>query len=282
MVLCLVIAGCGSQIGGEEQPSVSEVTPASVPPTATTPPPPPTLAPGVTAAGISNFSALKRAHLAVLENTSYTYRSRTVVGFPNGTIDSNWTSGWKAGANRTYRRARRRGTPPWRPAQSQPPRIEWYYTDERALIARTLANGTTVYGSIRSAPEDGPLWRRPREEIATATFDFVVPNATRVYNRSGTNGTEVYRLGAGTISESEVFRRHGTPPRNGSLRLSVTARGLIERARWRYTVTTDSGVLTVSTSIRYSKVGTTSVSRPAWYEEAIAATATNESLRTYR
>jgi hypothetical protein len=52
MVLCLVIAGCGSPIGGEEQPSVSEVTPAPVPPTATTPPPPPTLAPGVTAAGI--------------------------------------------------------------------------------------------------------------------------------------------------------------------------------------------------------------------------------------
>ena len=281
LVCLLVLAGCsgfadggaqsGADVGetsGAAGVSSAAVTPAPVPTTEPTPSPPTEVAPGITEAGVRNASALAVAHDAILEDRNYTVIRNVTYRATNGTILTHRRSVRRVGTDgRLYLRRT------WDRATGV--RREAVWSDGRRVFrARTYANGTTTYRRTESdtAGRQRAIGARTGSEQIERVFTVA---EVRVVDRYERNGTVLYRLVSAnaTRSGTDVTDRSDRDGRAVSAEALVTTQGLVRTYEFRQTLSDDlDGTTRIVVSTRYVDVGTTTITRPPWYDDALRAT----------
>lgn len=276
LVVAIVSAGCsgfatdgGSGEGKDGDPTVS-VTPAPVPSVEADG----RLAPGLTAAGVENPSALAVAHNAVLRNRSFTMRTNRTTTYANGSFRGHTTERVRVAPEKTAYGATYRieGVPVTSRVEEYPVlRSERWFDGRRALVASTYINGTTRYYrqsgatrslALRSFVDDGGRYARLLDGAET-----------RVVGRFERDERTYYRLTAANLSAVLAEIPWIESVQGTSFEAVVSSRGFVRAYRLRYRATIENGsTLRVTESTRYTDVGATTVSRPSWYEEARRAT----------
>ena len=281
LVCVLLLAGCsgfadgGSQSeagvdGNEGATGVSSanVTPAPVPTIEPTPDPPTEVAPGITEAGVRNASALARAHDAILEDTNYTVIRNVTYRAANGTVLTHRRSVSRVGTD-----GRRCVGRTWREATGLRREAVWS-SGERLLRARTYANGTRTYR--RTEFETADRGRAIGAGTGSGQIDRVFTVAeVRVVDRYEHNGTVLYRLVSASAARSgtSATDRSDRDGRAVSAEALVTIQGLVRSYEFQQTLSDDlDGTTRIVVSTRYVDVGTTTVERPPWYDDALRAT----------
>lgn len=222
------------------------------------------VAPGVTTEGVVNRLALGAAHNDTLRGTSYTVKYHLAVRFPNGTTYSGFDAVTRVDSTHTRVRTTVRHV-------SGAVKQRSYWTDgARTGQFTTYRNGTTTAATGNQS--DGTLnqvFARPGEKYAI----FLFQNATtRLAGNSTRNGSTLYRVIATNLTSRQIgLLPSFNPPRtaNATVHALIDDRGFVHQYNTTYQTTTDSDVtVTVTSSIRYTNVSTTTVNRPEWYENA--------------
>lgn len=282
----LALAGCsGAPLhGGENEervPDTPTATPAPVPdltPTPTRTPPPVTgptvtaegdLALGVTTGGVVDAISLGTAHRDALDGRNLTVQRVVRVKYPNGTVVRlEETVALSADRRRLHLTTatddRRFG--------------RWWLNYS---LARTERNGTVTHsGRVRSERTHAleSIYRRSFPSLLVATDEARV---TRVGEEGPPEADD--RL----TTTTDTLREAGSPfsldPDPGVVSLYVRADGLVVGWDLAYTARTRGGTpVAVRTELRHVDIGTTSVERPAWYDEALAATGVNATATPSR
>lgn len=270
VALLVVLAGCSGIADPGQSPPV-EVTPAPVP-TDTPTPAPPQLAPGVTAEGVTDPNALADAHAAVLRNTSKTVR----------TNETSWYAGYWTLRSHRHQVTRVAADPdrfhavievdgPAAPFSAY--RVEFWSDGER-LVRRTVARDgteTTVVPLDSYRDRTGVIVGPPDGRTVSFLFGLV---ETRVVSTFVRNDTTVYWIESTELVRPRLLAsvENVSDPHDVELRAFVDSRGFVRSLRLAYAARADGRRVWVQWATRYTDVGTTTVDRPVWYDEAANAT----------
>jgi hypothetical protein len=245
VALLVVLAGCAG-LTGTPTPTV---TPAPVPAAEQQAVGDTPLPPGVTAGGVTDVRALSRAHTDAALERSY----RLSVVTHRDTLDGYQTDSFhvRVGNATTY------------------------------LSRSNVTNGTR----LETYAEDGLVLVRydtdpPRYD---AQPHGVEPPSAVVAKRTAAHlrtylAVERAAVSATSIHGTDVVRIEGEKPRrvSGTIGYTVVAyvepSGFVRSLHVEFDCTTDRPCSHVTVSIRHDAVNQTTVSRPPWYDEAIAAT----------
>lgn len=273
LVVCVVLAGCNGVFVTESDDRTPTLTPVAVPTDEPTPTPVPRLAPGLTADGVTNASALAAAHLDTFENTSFTMQETVVYRSEDGIPIRRIESTTRVGDDGRFRVTKR-----WNGSTALQ-QVGYYDDGERVLVTTTRTNDATTYRRLssqavaaqRSSVSDGGSGR-----IET----MFVAAETRVAGRTERNGTTVYHL-VPTGTRGNSSNTATILDRSVSVHARVTERGLVRNYTLTQRLSGDGadGATTIVVSTRYTAIGTTDIERPAWYERAVAATDPTASKR---
>lgn len=284
LLVCLVVlAGCG----GASDPS--PVTPAPVP---TDTADRPQLPPGLTTDGTVDPAALAAAHASALSD-SYTVYVRRTTETPNGTVLRRRTMELRVASNHTRYRVRLRAD--GEEFDARPPRREYWSSSSRRVYGRittrnctrfvafdaTFVPGNVVFGTTNYWLQSGPLGGEPWTDVQPL-FRSLAP---RVVERTTHRGRYRYRVRAdraGNRTGSGATGATGATGtvdlrRNVSLDAVIDGEGLVRRHRLRYTRRSGNRTVRVVRTVRYTRVGTTTVGRPSWYRHAANHHASNRS-----
>jgi hypothetical protein len=259
LVVMVVLAGCGGVFGGKEE--TATLTPAAVPTDRPTPTPAPQLAPGLTRAGVTNASALAAAHDAALDGQSFTVERTRTYRTGTGIVVRQLTSVTRVAGDGRFRVTRR-----WTD-ETAPRREATYFDGERLLVATTDGTNETRYRRTSPAAiADEPAMAGTGGEQIERVFTVA---DTRIAGRAERNGTAVYRL-----APDEDRSNASGLDRSVSASAQVTARGLVRSYTFdqRLSAESSGGVAAIVVSTQYNQVGSTTVERPSWYDEAMATT----------
>ncbi|WP_276273794.1 hypothetical protein [Haloarcula litorea] len=260
LALCLVTAGCTGFVGGggPDRPEAG-VTPAPVPTE-----PPRQVAPGLSAAGVTDVNALARAHVGRLSNASYTLRHSRTVRTADGTVRLRQVTTGAFAAN--YRTYVARRTVTGTGVTDRTVRTRW--VEDRA-VQWTTVNGTTR----RQVVADGEGIGAPPLPPRAALFFDPTFNRRVAALFSGADVTEVrrtreevmqtYRAPVARVRADGAVDRSRFPvapaDRVGDVRFTavVGPGGLVYSYSTQYTVVRDGARLRVTESLRFSRVGRT-------------------------
>ena len=273
LVVCVVLAGCNGVFGTESDERTPTLTPVAVPTDEPTPTSVPQLAPGLTAEGVVNASALAAAHTAAFENTSFTVQETVVYRSEDGTPIRRIESTTRVGDDGRFRVTKR-----WNGSTTLQ-QVEYYGDGERVLVATTGANDTTTYR--RLTPRTVAAQRSSVLGAGSGRIETMfVAAETRVAGRTERNGTTVYRL-VPTGARGNSSNTATVLNRSVSVRARVTERGLVRNYTLTQRLSDDGagGAKTIVVSARYTAIGATDVKRPTWHETAITATDSAASNR---
>lgn len=252
--LLVLLAGCSAAFTGST--ATPSATPAPVPEgEARTPTGPP----GVGPQGVYDPARLVNAHGEALANVSHVIVLTTTRRDANGTLNSRYHRVVRLGGDGRFHYALNQtdrvgdGT--------RVVRIERFGNDERVVEVVSSGNGT----SYRAWSADGqpPAVVDPASGRQSLGWLFTIVD-TELTGTRDRNGATVYRLAGGP--------RDYPPLRNVSLVAFVDARGVVREYRIDYTAVRPSGPVRVSVDVAFTDIGATTVSRPGWYDEAVAAT----------
>ena len=261
--LCLLSAGCAGLVGGDAAAGET-VTPAPVP-TADATTSPQQHAPGIVGDRVVNATALGRAHVRRLSNTSYRVQhTRTVT---DGS-DLHRRVRTRASISAGYRSYTATRTVAGRGVTGREIHSTW--RDGRAL-RRTTVNGSTTTAVVADSRGIGGPPRPPRAALFfDPTFNgrlialLSVTNITSI--RPGDSvvkqlyGGLVYRIrGTGSTDDSAVATRPVDRVTDVSLSAAVTPRGVVRSYALQYTLVNGTETHRVRETLRYSELGTTDV-----------------------
>jgi|AntDeeMinimDraft_5_1070356.scaffolds.fasta_scaffold06009_3 hypothetical protein len=266
LVVCVVFAGCNGVFGTESDERTSTLTPVAVPTDEPTPTPVPRLAPGLTAEGVVNASALAAAHTAAFENISFTGRQTVVYRTENGTPIRRIESTTRVADDGRFRVTKR-----WNGSTTLQ-QVGYYDDGERVLVATTGANDTMTYR--RLSPRAVAAQRSSVLGASNGRIETMfVAAETRVFRRTERNDTTVYRL-VPAAARRETSNTATVLDRSVSVRARVTEQGLVRNYTLTQRLSGDGtgGATMIVVSARYTAIGATDIERPAWYESALAAT----------
>lgn len=230
------------------------------------------VAPGVTTEGVVNRIALGAAHNDTLRGTSYTVEYHLAVRYPNGTMYSGFDAVTRVDGTHTRVRTTVMQF-------SGDVKRRSYWTDgARTGQFTTYRNGTTT--SATGNESDGTLntvFARPGEKYAI----FLFQNTTsRLAGNVTRNGSTLYRVIATNLTSRQLgLLPSFNPPRteNATVHALIDDRGFVHQYNTTYQTTTDRDVtVTVTSSIRFTNVSTTTVNRPEWYENSTDRTTKTE------
>lgn len=271
-----VLAGCGGfATDGADRQTVSPAPVPSESPTASpTPTPAPTVAPGVTTRRLVDPVALAEAHAARLQATNYTVRVNRTVRHANGTLRNRRRKVTRvADQGHRYRRqitVEGRVAPP--PLRSPPGRVE-QWSNGVWLVSRVTAGGGTSYRTLD-----------PRQYDQVRGYYRPLPNPDALVIRLSAVETHVraadgggYRVAATRLADPDRFAlaERADDPRNLTLSLYVTPRGVVRAMHVEYEGTMAGEPVWVSRTVRYAGLGETTVRRPGWVDEARATAGGN-------
>ncbi|MFB6129533.1 MAG: hypothetical protein ABEJ28_01780 [Salinigranum sp.] len=252
---------------------------------------PPAFAPGVTRERVTNASALAAADRAVLRNTSYTYSQnftqRIDADGYHYAVDHD-TRVWAA-ANGSFL-YRHRGVVAGSEHASN--RLDDLWSNGSVVVARTVNvdDGTVTYRRYRPP---GPFsaanatWSRVDTTLVGARVVRTWNDSGREYARVRLNETRTSRMAAGNgtpVNATTVRTANVTIREDGfvrSLDSSVSGRRPLPAFANASGRTNDSATATGRSlarihdeaHVRYTALGATRVPRPAWVDDALAATA---------
>ena len=255
----LTLAGCNGILSGDQQnTSNSTVTPVNVPTDQPTQTPAQELTPGITEAGIENFSAVLSAQSNYLSERSFTTNSTTRASAANGTVLYSW--------NGTYQKGNADGgtlaTTGINDAAGSfrssaiPTRIEAWITPEDTIYQqRSYRNMTPEYTQAEASHE---LYGVYGGTTLQSTFIYYNESNTQVVQNER-NGTPLYIVSG---------ERTNTETGNESIRLTVDQQGFIHEIVIITKNANERGRKYV-TRASFSKIGETeSHEPPEWFSEA--------------
>lgn len=265
LAVLAVLAGCSSlPVDAQDRPTAT-LTPVSVPeqtPTTDADADERVLAPGLTASGVRDPGRLARAHESTLVGQSFTVGRNTTVEGPNGTL-RQWDSRVQVTAGRDrYHSFRIAETSSEYPVSALHPRLEIWF-DGSSMYFRGMRDGNVTYARQRGNAL-GDLSHRDRLYALYASFETRVERVDDGYRVVGTRLASPPVLNAPLLLEA---------PRNATFVATLTPDGRVRRYRLAYDATFDDRRVRLNRRVRFSRVGATTVSRPAWYGEARNATA---------
>lgn len=271
VAVLVVLAGCSALAPGPDTDANPEtVTPAPVPTDSG-------LAPGVGPSTVTDASALAAAHGAALGNESYTLVTNRTVRTANGSLRSALTVrlALSSGPSRNYHATVSVEGPAAPLVIGEPPTRAEYWTDDEVYLRRQTIDNRTVYSRYDDADAYVGTWSfwlgtvaldlGPEIDLQSTLEGF----ETRVADRSPAG--RVHLVGTAVRSEgfvdnpAEVERVE-----NATLHAFVARSGFVESYHVVYDATLDDGErVRVRRSVRFERVGTTTVDRPSWYDEAM-------------
>lgn len=265
----LVLSGCSGLFGGgTSTPTVTPVDPPTGSPTAT---PVPVLAPGVTARGVQNASALASAHEAVLANESHTIAATETRRYADGTLQWQYDSDRRVAPTEARHHAVATISGTERPfgigSLRNVSRFETYREGQQVHVFES--NGTATR-SVRTTGDAPRVVADPLVAVFSATETEVEGRVTR-------NGTTVHRLVVVEVTRPELLAGALARPsydsvENASFSALVDSRGLVHEYRLAYTLHRGETTVQVTREVRFRSVGNTTVTRPPWYDDARATT----------
>ena len=282
--LCLLSAGC-TGLFGDDAAARETVTPAPVP-TADAPASPEERAPGVVGDRVVNATALGRAHVAQLSNTSYRVRhTRTVM---NGS-DLHSRVRTRASVSAGYRSYTATRTVTGQGVTAREIHSTW--RNGRAL-ERTTVNGSTATAVVADSRGIGGPPRSPRAALFfEPTFSgrlialLSVTNITSI--RPGDEvikqlyGASLYRIkGTGATDDGAIATQPVDGVTNVTLSATVTPNGVVRSYALQYTVVNGTATHRVTEVLRYSDLGTTDVKFRTWHGSAPTASRTEQHNQT--
>lgn len=282
LVVLLLLAGCSGFLGSRGGPPEVSVTPADVPSDNPTVAPRGQIAPGVTATGVYNASALAHAHARILGNTSFTIRMNLTHHYPNGTLAQSTTGIRRVETGpplnvRVHYLLSVEQSVLRHSNRSSVLAVNLWYDSENRYQRTIYTNNTTKYDTHsfrfrRGAPYQLTYAWRINRTLSTA--DTQVTRLTR-------NGSTYYRI-EGTIPS----KYHSTSPstkQNSSYWMLIDSRGVVHE--YHHTVTSsgpNGTTVHIHLDIYFQKIGNTTVTRPTWVETARNRTETANRTTTTR
>ena len=251
----------------------------AVGPAATPTPEPREYPPGVSVEGVVDAATLADAHDRAIKNTSYTLVSNRTVRYANGTVASALFVRLGLAADRSFLVRTSTAGPEGPEFLGRPPASGEFWSNGTVYVRALTRDGETTYNEFTPPDSYVGTWRywratvsfggqesHARETIASVFGD--VP--TEVTGVRTVEGTTVYRLaGRGTV-EGEFSKAGSDAVGNVSLTAEVTGSGLLRRMELSYVTFLGDQSVRVAWTVRYDDVGTTTVSRPAWFDRAVA------------
>lgn len=266
LAVLAILAGCSSLPAGAQERSTATLTPVSVPDQtpSTADADERVLAPGLTAAGVRDPGRLSRTHESTLEGQSFTVLDNTTVEGSNGTL-SRWASRVRVTASRDrYHSFRVAETSSEYPVSALRPQLEIWF-DGSSMYFRGVRDGNVTYARQRGNAL-GDLSHRDRLYALYASFETRVERIDDGYRVVGT------RLDSPTVLNAPLLLE---APRNATFVAVLAPDGRVRRYRVAYDATFDDRRVRLNRRVRFSKVGTTNVSRPSWYWKAKNATSSS-------
>lgn len=234
VLLVVLVAGCGSLVGGGDP--TPTVTPAPVPEPTTTASSP--LPPGVTGERVADIDALAEAHLAVLTADSFTVSTRVVRG------------------NQTGERVLRVESP-----------RRYYYRDAMILTTGTRTEFVDDTNRYRRTTRGGLYFSRQEAGNVTELYGWALRLPVRSYLPTGNATVAATRVDGRRHYEIRLDRE--THPRLDNLR-NYTARavvrsdGLVRSLEVTYVRSSGGQRVNVTHVTTFSGIGTTTVDPPDW------------------
>lgn len=260
-LLIILTAGCNSFFSPATSPTQSESTTTLSG----------TLAPGVTAEGITSAEELTSAHARILTEETFTYHQTLNLRYTNGTLLRHKSTTIQATHNNTHFLANttyagqiqvlfdatQGKTSYWSNGNQTHSKIvlngnrRFYLTTDRPSIVRPLINTDRLY-----------LF------ITTSTIHSI-----KKVNDSG-SGPPLYRLHSSNLSDSTSLESSFRPVKvtNGSFTAIIDAWGIIHRYSFSGTGKYNQSTVHIQESANYSAIGETQISKPAWYTAAVTNT----------
>lgn len=291
VALALVFAGCNGFVSGDDTPTEA-VTPVAVPTDEPTPTPVPQLAPGLKRSGVTDPFALGEAHAATLDDRSFTVHSETTIRLSNGSRYRHDERIGRFAANRSRYDVSSNGSGsiPVRNVSSYS--IDAWSDGSRLLTAQQTGENTSyevrggIEGGGTSSSQGYGVVFGSDPASGQSIYTLFGAVETRVVGETTRNGTTSYELAATNVTNPVPFTRFGVEAvddlRNVSFRAQVTPKGLVREYRIDYGATVagedvpgaTARTIRVHRVVRYTDLGTTTVERPPWYDEAIANAST--------
>lgn len=236
-ILLIIFAGCGS-LSADQENVTDPVTPAPLP---SDTPEAKSIAPGVTSNGVEDPNALIAAHMALIENQSYTLVVRQSITERNGSQHRGLNARVALDENRSYRmqlvlEGMETNRSVWPPPKDE---IQtWRYWVNFYLF------GSSVEGELRE-------WF---QSVDTQVADIDHPDKVDLISITGTRFENQGGIVGGANRSIE----------NIDFRAVITERGLIQEIEVSYVRIRHGELEYVSESIRFTAVGNTTVADPGW------------------
>lgn len=269
-VLLVLIAGCGGTAGPATQ-SPTVVSPAPVPTDEPNPTQRPRLAPGLAPTGIVDALELSEAHERFLRNRSETVRLTRTNRYPNGTLRDRTVQVTRVAANRDRFHTILSVEGPEARFFGPGGRGE-YWSDGERMLQRLVRSNRTSYSVTEPEDYEPELSSSLIPSPGGGRVYFLVTlGSYRVTHRWVQNGTEMYRIVATRVTDSDNIAASETVDnvRNVSLRMVIDERGVLRRFVLEYTAERTGTTLNVRLTGEHRAIGTTTVDRPDWYDRAI-------------
>jgi len=263
LAVVVALSGCA----GFTTSQTPTVTPAPLPDETPSETGPASLAPGLTEDGIDDALTLSTTHFSLLRNSSYTALSDRTVHETDGTFRRERQETMRVDRNRMYRSVEAGG--PNRSGRYT--RIESWRNGSLYLVAATDDRGTGY--SDRSSGEHGNWLYGVHQTVPASQQLFTLLQSLET-DTTGKTPNGSFRVRATGIEDQRALDRLvlGTGVRNVSFEAIVTPEGLLQSYEFRYDVDRSGRTVRVVRRLRYRNVGSTTVDRPPWYDEALNAT----------
>lgn len=265
----LLLAGCSGLAGPTDEPRTVNPNLDSTPSATATSPPGADYPPGVSADGV-DAGRLATAHADALENRSKAVRAHITILAANGTTLLSRTTTTRTDGDALSVSVQVVGAQPG----FLGPFLDYgFWSDGNAtLVRRERPDGTVRY---RERPGDA----RPTIGVSPTGRAIVEPllySAAFQYVGTERRGNATYHvLTAGTV---EFGRTENA--RNVRVAIAVTPEGVVESTSLRYDTRLRGVEVTIVERFRVFDVGSTTVERPGWADEAANGTTTARNVTT--
>lgn len=270
LIVVVVLAGCNGLVG--ESTTTPGLTPVGDIRTEVGYPP------GVDESGVVSPEALANTHSDLVSDRSYVLVSNRTVRYENGTLRSRLRVRIDLAENKTFYVRTSTAGHAGPVFLGHPPATGEYWSDGEVYVRYLQRDNESVYNTFQPPDQFTATWEfwtrtvafggrsGSSEETIQTVFGAVPTRITGVETR---NGTTVYLL-SGTGATSLAF----APPEvesaeNVRLEAAVGADGLVREIRLQYDAVVAGDQVTVERAVIYRDVGSTTVSRPPWFDRAM-------------
>ena len=262
--LCLIgvvlLAGCNSSLFG----------PNYTPKTTTNSAPTGQLAPGLSARGLTDVSALVDTHSQMLQEDSYTMKGHSSERYGNGTMKQSFRGEvqWGPNGTRYYYRVQF----PLQPtgfANFSLSQRKMYANQDKFYVAN-IGKDKTTYNILNRSRAPVPQGFTELSSLRSILHAFNKTDGFSIHKLSSASGPPRYRFHLTKLESSTPFTNYYDldTVRNASFTGVVDGWGVIHR--WHVTYTGQAGNYTITgnRTTRFTAIGKTNVSQPDWIHNA--------------